>query len=519
MSADLTRQTAATLADMIASGEVSSREVTQAHLDRIAAVDGSVHAFLHVSGELALAQADAVDRAIAAGDGPGAGAGVGAAGAPLSPLAGVPLALKDIVVQRGVPTTAGSKILEGWRPPYDATVTTRLLDAGVVILGKTNLDEFAMGSSTENSAYGPTRNPWDLSRIPGGSGGGSAAALAAFEAPLAIGTDTGGSIRQPAAVTGTVGTKPTYGGVSRYGLIALASSLDQVGPCARTVLDTALLHEVIAGHDPRDSTSIPSPVPSVVQAVRRGQTDGIAGLRVGVVKQLRGEGYQPGVLASFDAAVATLTAAGAEIVEVDCPHFQYALAAYYLILPSECSSNLARFDAMRYGLRVGDNGIASAEEVMSKTRGQGFGAEVKRRIILGTYALSAGYFDAYYGSAQKVRTLIRRDFENAFQSADVLISPSSPVTAFPIGEKVNDPMAMYLNDLATIPGSLAGIPAMSVPSGIATDTGLPVGLQIMGPALGEEQIYRVAAAFESAYLAEHSALVPDRAPELEVVAK
>ncbi|WP_052308152.1 Asp-tRNA(Asn)/Glu-tRNA(Gln) amidotransferase subunit GatA [Nakamurella multipartita] len=504
---------------MIASGEVSSREVTQAHLDRIAAVDGSVHAFLHVSGELALAQADAVDRAIAAGDGPGAGAGVGAAGAPLSPLAGVPLALKDIVVQRGVPTTAGSKILEGWRPPYDATVTTRLLDAGVVILGKTNLDEFAMGSSTENSAYGPTRNPWDLSRIPGGSGGGSAAALAAFEAPLAIGTDTGGSIRQPAAVTGTVGTKPTYGGVSRYGLIALASSLDQVGPCARTVLDTALLHEVIAGHDPRDSTSIPSPVPSVVQAVRRGQTDGIAGLRVGVVKQLRGEGYQPGVLASFDAAVATLTAAGAEIVEVDCPHFQYALAAYYLILPSECSSNLARFDAMRYGLRVGDNGIASAEEVMSKTRGQGFGAEVKRRIILGTYALSAGYFDAYYGSAQKVRTLIRRDFENAFQSADVLISPSSPVTAFPIGEKVNDPMAMYLNDLATIPGSLAGIPAMSVPSGIATDTGLPVGLQIMGPALGEEQIYRVAAAFESAYLAEHSALVPDRAPELEVVAK
>ena len=519
MSADLTRQTAATLADMIASGEVSSREVTQAHLDRIAAVDGSVHAFLHVSGELALAQADAVDRAIAAGDGPGAGAGVGAAGAPLSPLAGVPLALKDIVVQRGVPTTAGSKILEGWRPPYDATVTTRLLDAGVVILGKTNLDEFAMGSSTENSAYGPTRNPWDLSRIPGGSGGGSAAALAAFEAPLAIGTDTGGSIRQPAAVTGTVGTKPTYGGVSRYGVIALASSLDQVGPCARTVLDTALLHEVIAGHDPRDSTSIPSPVPSVVQAVRRGQADGVAGLRVGVVKQLRGEGYQPGVLASFDAAVATLTAAGAEIVEVDCPHFQYALAAYYLILPSECSSNLARFDAMRYGLRVGDNGIASAEEVMSKTRGQGFGAEVKRRIILGTYALSAGYFDAYYGSAQKVRTLIRRDFENAFQSADVLISPSSPVTAFPIGEKVNDPMAMYLNDLATIPGSLAGIPAMSVPSGIATDTGLPVGLQIMGPALGEEQIYRVAAAFESAYLAEHSALVPDRAPELEVVAK
>jgi aspartyl-tRNA(Asn)/glutamyl-tRNA(Gln) amidotransferase subunit A len=299
-------------------------------------------------------------------------------------------------------------------------------------------------------------------------------------------------------------------------VIALASSLDQVGPCARTVLDTALLHEVIAGHDPRDATSIPAPVPSVVDAVRRGRTDGVAGMRIGVVKQLRGEGYQTGVLASFDAAVATLTAAGAEIVEVDCPHFRYGLAAYYLILPSECSSNLARFDAMRYGLRVGDDGIASAEDVMSRTRGEGFGPEVKRRIILGTYALSAGYYDAYYGSAQKVRTLIRRDFENAFTAADVLISPSSPVTAFAIGEKVNDPMAMYLNDLATIPGSLAGIPAMSVPSGIAADTGLPVGLQIMGPALGEEQIYRVAAAFESAYLAEHAALVPDRAPELEV---
>ncbi len=499
--------TAAALADAIAGGEVSSREVTQAHLDRIAAVDGAVHAFLHVSADRALEQADAVDRAVADN------------GAPDSPLAGVPLALKDIVVQQGVPTTAGSRILEGWLPPYDATVTTRLLDAGLVILGKTNLDEFAMGSSTENSAYGPSRNPWDLTRIPGGSGGGSAAALAAFEAPLAIGTDTGGSIRQPAAVTGTVGTKPTYGGVSRFGVIALASSLDQVGPCARTVLDTALLHEVIAGWDPRDSTSINTPVPSVVDAVRRGQLDGVAGMRIGVVDQLRGEGYQAGVLESFDAAVRTLTAAGAEIVEVDCPHFRYGLAAYYLILPSECSSNLARFDAMRYGLRVGDNGVASAEEVMSATRGKGFGAEVKRRIILGTYALSAGYYDAFYGSAQKVRTLIRRDFENAFTAADVLISPASPVTAFGIGEKVNDPMAMYLNDLATIPGSLAGIPAMSVPSGIASDTGLPVGLQIMGPALGEERIYRVAAAFESAYVAQYSASVPDSVPELEVTGR
>jgi len=504
VSADLTRLTASALADAIATGRASAEEVARAHLDRIEAVDGAVHAFLHVSTESALEQARAVDRARALGD------------ERVSRLAGVPLALKDIVVQAGVPATAGSKILEGWIPPYDATVTRRLLEAGVVILGKTNLDEFAMGSSTENSAYGPTRNPWDLNRIPGGSGGGSAAALAAFEAPLAIGTDTGGSIRQPAAVTGTVGTKPTYGGVSRYGVIALASSLDQVGPCARTVLDTALLHEVIAGHDPLDSTSIPQPVPQVVDAVRRGQVDGVAGMRIGVVKQLRGKGYQAGVLESFDAAVATLAAAGAEIVEVDCPHFEYALAAYYLILPSECSSNLARFDAMRYGLRVGDDGTASAEEVMSLTRGAGFGAEVKRRIILGTYALSAGYYDAYYGSAQKVRTLIKQDFEKAFTAADVLVSPASPVTAFAIGEKVNDPLAMYLNDLATIPGSLAGIPAMSVPSGIASDTGLPVGLQVMGPALGEERIYRVAAAFESAYVAAHHGSVPDAAPELEV---
>ena len=498
---ELTRRTAAELAAQIAAGEVSAVEVAKAHLDRIAEVDGDVHAFLHVSTESALEQAAAVDAARAAG------------AAPVSPLAGVPLALKDILVQQGIPATAGSKILQGWLPPYDATVTSKLKDAGVVILGKTNLDEFAMGSSTENSAYGPTRNPWDLSRIPGGSGGGSAAALAAFEAPLAIGTDTGGSIRQPASVTGTVGAKPTYGGVSRYGVISLASSLDQVGPCARTVLDTALLHEVIGGHDPRDSTSIPQPVPNVVAAVRRGQSNGLAGKRIGVVRQLGGEGYQLGVLESFDAAVATLQAAGAEIVEVSCPHFEYALAAYYLILPSECSSNLARFDAMRYGLRVAEPG-QSAQEVMSATRGLGFGAEVKRRIILGTYALSAGYYDAYYGSAQKVRTLIRQDFENAYQQADVLISPASPVTAFALGEKVDDPMAMYLNDLATIPGSLAGIPAMSVPSGIASDTGLPVGLQIMAPTLGEEQMYEVAAAFEAAYVAANGRTVPDSAPAL-----
>ncbi len=506
MSEQLIRMTAADLAENITSGQVSAVEVARAHLDRIDAVDGDVHAFLHVSGESALQQAEAVDQARSRGD------------RPASPLAGVPLALKDILVQKGSPATAGSKILKGWMPPYNATVTQRLLDAGVVILGKTNLDEFAMGSSTENSAYGPTCNPWDLTRIPGGSGGGSAAALAAFEAPLAIGTDTGGSIRQPASVTGTVGAKPTYGGVSRYGVIALASSLDQVGPCARTVLDTALLHEVIAGHDPRDSTSIDRPVPKVVEAVRRGRTEGVRGMRIGVVKELGGKGYQAGVLESFDSAVTALTDAGAEIVEVSCPHFEYALAAYYLILPSECSSNLARFDAMRYGLRVGDiadgGDLVSAEDVMAATRGAGFGAEVKRRIILGAYALSAGYYDAYYGSAQKVRTLIRQDFEKAYSAADVLISPASPVTAFELGEKVDDPMAMYLNDLATIPGSLAGIPAMSVPSGLASDTGLPVGLQIMGPALGEEQMYRVAAAFEAGYVAAHGRIVADEAPEL-----
>ena len=486
VGSDLTRLTATELATAIHTGQVSAVEVARAHLDRIAAVDDAVHAFLHVDTEGALDLARQIDAARAAGN------------PPASPLAGVPLALKDIVVQKGVPTTAASKILEGWIPPYDATVTTRLKQAGIVILGKTNLDEFAMGSSTENSAYGPTRNPWDLDRIPGGSGGGSAAALAAFEAPLAIGTDTGGSIRQPAAVTGTVGAKPTYGGVSRYGLIALASSLDQAGPCARTVLDAALLHEAIAGHDPRDSTSIPGTVPAVAQAVRRGQADGIAGMRVGVVTQLGGEGYQPGVLDSFRAAVAQLVDLGADIVEVSCPHFEYALAAYYLIQPSECSSNLARFDAMRYGLRVADDGNHSAEDVMIATRGAGFGAEVKRRIMLGTYALSAGYYDAYYGSAQKVRTLIKRDFDAAFVSADVLVSPTTPVTAFRIGEKVDDPMAMYLNDLATIPASLAGIPAMSVPSGLAVDTALPVGLQIMAPALGEQAMYRVAGAYEKA---------------------
>ncbi|BBX26466.1 Asp-tRNA(Asn)/Glu-tRNA(Gln) amidotransferase subunit GatA [Mycolicibacterium alvei] len=480
------RRDAATLGAQIAAKEVSSTEVTQAHLDQIAGTDERFNAFLHVAADSALETAARIDAAVAAGE------------TLPSPLAGVPLALKDVFTATDMPTTAGSKILEGWRSPYDATVTAKLRAAGIPILGKTNMDEFAMGSSTENSAYGPTRNPWNTERVPGGSGGGSAAALAAYQAPLAIGTDTGGSIRQPAALTATVGVKPTYGTVSRYGLIACASSLDQGGPCARTVLDTALLHQVIAGHDPRDSTSVDAPVPDVVGAARAGAAGDLKGVRVGVVKQLRGEGYQPGVLESFNAAVAQLTALGAEVSEVDCPHFDHAMDAYYLILPSEVSSNLARFDAMRFGLRVGDDGTHSAEEVMALTRAAGFGPEVKRRIMIGTYALSAGYYDAYYNQAQKVRTLIARDLEQAYQNVDVLVSPTTPTTAFGLGEKVDDPLAMYLFDLCTLPLNLAGHCGMSVPSGLSPDDGLPVGLQIMAPALADDRLYRVGAAYEAA---------------------
>jgi aspartyl-tRNA(Asn)/glutamyl-tRNA(Gln) amidotransferase subunit A len=482
MGSDLTRLTAAEIAAAVASGDVSAVEVTQAHLDRIVAVDPDVHAFLHVAGIGALAAAEDVDRKRAAG-------------MPLGPLAGVPLALKDVMATADMPTTCGSKILEDWRPPYDATVARRLRDAGVVILGKTNMDEFAMGSSTENSAYGPTHNPWDLTRIPGGSSGGSSAAVAAYEAPLAIGTDTGGSIRQPASVCGIVGMKPTYGGSSRYGLVAFASSLDTPGPLARTVLDAALLHEAMSGHDPCDSTSVDAPVPPVVAAAR--QAD-VAGLRVGVVTEFSGGGSQTGVQARFTEAVELLESLGAKVVEVSCPHFTYALPAYYLIAPSECSSNLARFDAMRYGLRAGDDGTRSAEEVMSLTREAGFGPEVKRRIMLGTYALSSGYYDAYYGKAQQVRTLITQDFDAAFEQADVLVSPTTPTTAFPIGERVDDPMAMYLADLFTIPSDLAGNAAISVPCGLAPEDGLPVGLQIMAPALADDRVYRVGAAVEAA---------------------
>jgi aspartyl-tRNA(Asn)/glutamyl-tRNA(Gln) amidotransferase subunit A len=480
---DLTHSTAAELSGLLKAKEVSAREVTQAHLDRIAAVDGKVHAFLHVAADEALAQADGIDDRRARGE-------------DLPTLAGVPVAVKDVFATKGMPTTCGSRILEGWRPPYDSTIAARLKANGAIILGKTNMDEFAMGSSTENSAFGPSHNPWDLNKIPGGSSGGSSAAVAAYEAPLATGSDTGGSIRQPAAVCGIVGTKPTYGGSSRYGVIAFASSLDTPGPFARTVLDTALLHEAMSGHDPMDSTSIDAPVPPVVEAAR--QAD-ISGMRIGVVTDLSGEGYQPGVMARFQEAVELLEQLGAKVIELSCPHFKYALPAYYLIAPSECSSNLARFDAMRYGLRVGDDGTRDAEEVMSLTRAAGFGDEVKRRIILGTYALSSGYYDAYYGKAQQVRTLIIRDFEAAFGQVDVLVSPVTPTTAFDIGERADDPMAMYLADLCTIPSDLAGNAAISVPCGLADEDGLPVGLQVMAPALADDRLYRVAAAAEAEF--------------------
>ncbi|MGH3645766.1 MAG: Asp-tRNA(Asn)/Glu-tRNA(Gln) amidotransferase subunit GatA [Micromonosporaceae bacterium] len=479
---EVTGKTAAELSALLAAGETSAVEVTRAQLDRIGAVDAKLHAFLHVDADGALAAADAVDQARAAGE-------------PLGPLAGVPIAVKDVLTTKGLPTTCGSKILEGWKPPYDATLVRRLRAAGMPILGKTNMDEFAMGSSTEYSAYGPTYNPWDLTRIPGGSGGGSAAAVAGFEAPLGIGTDTGGSIRQPGAVTGTVGAKPTYGGTSRYGLVAFSSSLDTPGPVSRTVLDAALLHEVIAGHDPCDSTSIPQPVPPVVSAARQGASGDLSGVRLGLVRELAGEGAEPGVMAAFTEGVERLTKLGAEVVELSCPHFEYALPAYYLIAPSECSSNLARFDGVRYGLREGDDGVHSLEEVMSLTREAGFGPEVKRRIMLGTYALSAGYYDAYYGQAQKVRTLITRDFQQAFEQVDVLISPTTPFVAFELGARTADPYQMYLADLYTIPSNLYGGPAISVPVGLSD--GLPVGLQVMAPTMADDRMYRVAAALES----------------------
>jgi len=507
---DLLRLDAAELARRVHAREVSSVEATRAHLERIAAVEGphdaGVHAFLHVDAEGALAAAAEADREIGAGTVRG-------------PLAGVPVAVKDNIATRDMPTTCASRILEGWRPPYDATVIRRLRAAGLVPLGKTNLDEFSMGGSNENSAYGVVRNPWDPSRVPGGSGGGSAAAVAAFEAPLALGSDTGGSIRLPAAFTGTVGVKPTYGTVSRFGLVAFSSSLDQIGPCGRTVLDAALLHEVLGGHDPADQTSIDAPLPPVVEAAEAGARGDLAGVRVGVVLELSGTGTQNGVLAAFTDAMRTLTGLGADVVEVSCPSFTYALPAYYLIAPSEASSNLARFDAMRYGLRVGDDGEHSTDEVMSMTREAGFGPEVKRRIMIGTHALSAGSIDALYGRAQRARTLIVRDFTAAFEHVDVLVSPTAPTTAFPLGDRVDDPVAMYLSDLCTVPSNLAGNAALSVPCGLSDDD-LPVGLQVIAPVLADDRAYRVAAAYEvardTASGRPFSARIPDPgAPALE----
>jgi aspartyl-tRNA(Asn)/glutamyl-tRNA(Gln) amidotransferase subunit A len=494
LSEDLVFLTGSEIAQKIKNKEVSAIEVAKAHFDRIEKLDSKIQSFLYLDKEAALTQAKKVDEKVAKGD-------------TLKPLAGVPLALKDVLTQKGVPTTAGSKILENWRPPYDSTVVKKLIENDVVILGKTNMDEFAMGSSTENSAYHTTKNPWDLTRIPGGSSGGSSAAVASFFAPLSIGTDTGGSIRQPAAVCALVGAKPTYGTVSRYGLIAFASSLDQAGPITRTVMDAALLNEAMAGFDENDSTSINQQLESLVQAAKN---KNIKGMKIGIIKELGGEGWQPGVLKQFDQAVEVLKSLGAELVEVSLPHSVYALAVYYLIAPSEASSNLARFDGMRYGLRVGDDGEKDVEAVMKLTRAQGFGPEVKRRIILGTYALSTGYYDAYYGQAQKVRGLIAEDLRLAFEKVDVLISPTSPTTAWKIGERVDNPLAMYLADLATLPASLAGVPAISVPIGLASEDRMPVGLQVIAPAMQDHKNYQVAAALEAA----QNSLLINQVPDL-----
>jgi aspartyl-tRNA(Asn)/glutamyl-tRNA(Gln) amidotransferase subunit A len=468
-------ETAGAIAAAVRAGERPAREVLEAHLAAIEAREPEVHAFNLVLADQARARADALDREVAAGGDPG-------------PLAGVPVALKDNLCTRGVPTTCGSRILDGWRPPYDATVVARLAAAGAVIVGKTNLDEFAMGSSTENSAFGPTRNPHDLSRVPGGSSGGSAAAVAAGFVPLAFGSDTGGSIRQPAALCGVVGVKPTYGRVSRYGLVAFASSLDQIGPFTATVADAATAYEVIAGHDPLDSTSIPGPVEPVAAHL----TDGVEGLRVGLVSELLGEGIAPDVAARVREAAEALERAGAKVDEASVPAAVYGISAYYLIAPAEASSNLARYDGVRYGLRVD---APTTGEMYDRTRTAGFGAEVKRRIMLGTYALSAGYYDAYYGKALKVRTLLVRDFERAYERFDVLLSPTSPTTAFELGAKTEDPMAMYMNDVCTIPSNLSGQPAMSVPFGTGDD-GLPVGVQVLAPTLGEVVMFRTAAVLE-----------------------
>jgi aspartyl-tRNA(Asn)/glutamyl-tRNA(Gln) amidotransferase subunit A len=468
--------TARAIAQSVRSGERSALDVVDEHLARIDEREAELHAFNLVLRDEARAAAAEIDRRVAAGEDPG-------------PLAGVPVALKDNLCTRGVPTTCSSKILEGWRPPYTATVVERIVAAGGIVVGKTNLDEFAMGSSTENSAFGPTRNPHDTTRVPGGSSGGSAAAVAAGFAALALGSDTGGSIRQPAALCGVVGLKPTYGAVSRYGLVAFASSLDQIGPFAADTADAALLYDVIAGYDHRDSTSIPGPARLTSPSLH----EGVAGLKVGVIAEMR-PGVSPDVLARLDAAAAALAAAGATVEEVSVPACRYGLTAYYLIAPAEASSNLARYDGVRYGVRVP---AEDTTQMMAATRARGFGEEVKRRIMLGTYALSAGYYDAYYGKALKVRRLIADDFDKAYERFDVLLSPTSPTTAFELGARTADPMAMYLSDVCTIPSNLSGHPAVSVPFGVGAD-GLPVGIQVLGPTLEEATVLRAAAVLEEA---------------------
>jgi aspartyl-tRNA(Asn)/glutamyl-tRNA(Gln) amidotransferase subunit A len=478
----LTPTTAAAIAAAVRSGAVSAASVVERHLAAIDARDDEIHAFNLVLADEARAAAAAIDARVGAGDDPG-------------PLAGVPVALKDNMCTRGIATTCSSRILDGWRPPYDATVVQRLAAAGAVVVGKTNLDEFAMGSSTENSAFGPTRNPLDTSRVPGGSSGGSAAAVAAGFAAVSLGSDTGGSIRQPAALCGVVGVKPTYGAVSRYGLVAFASSLDQIGPFSTTVEDAALVLQVIGGHDPMDSTSIPEPYPGLTDALGAG----VDGLRVGRITDLP-EGADPDVSERLEAAFDALRAAGATIVDVQVPAFTYGLTAYYLIAPAEASSNLARYDGVRYGMRVD---APDTNSMYMATRHEGFGAEVKRRIMLGTYALSAGYYDAYYGKALKVRRLISDDFERAYQRADVLLTPTSPTVAFPFGSKTDNPLAMYLCDTYTIPTNLSGHPGMSVPFGTGAD-GLPVGVQVLATTLAEPTMFRVAAELERAAAAQEA---------------
>lgn len=466
------------LHQQLISKERSCVEIVQESLDRIQALEPKLHSFLQVTNDRALEQAKQIDAKIAAGE-------------EIGLLAGIPIAIKDNLCTQGVPTTCASKILQNFVPPYESTVTQKLIDAGAVMVGKTNLDEFAMGGSTETSAYAKTANPWDISRVPGGSSGGSAAAVAGGECPISLGSDTGGSIRQPASFCGIVGMKPTYGLVSRYGLVAFASSLDQIGPFARSVEDAAILLNAIAGYDPKDSTSLKVDVPDYTQFL----TADLKGKKVGVIKETFGEGLDPEVEKSVNAAIDQLKALGAEVKEISCPRFRYGIAAYYIIAPSEASANLARYDGVKYGARIED--AENLMEMYTKTRSQGFGAEVKRRIMIGTYALSAGYYDAYYLKAQKVRTLIKQDFEKAFEEVDVLVSPTAPTTAFKLGDKSQDPLSMYLIDLMTIPVNLAGLPGMSVPCGFDSQ-GLPIGLQIIGNVLREDQVFQVAYAYEQA---------------------